>query len=110
MLSAFHLLWCLAQKVLASCKLPIKLVVQIVSVCNDNNGWALQCFLQIVSIKHHGKRLAATLCMPKYATFAIGFGSVFCRSNSFFDCEILVIACQDFECVLSIYIEADKIF
>ena len=40
----------LPEKVFATNELPVKLVIQIVTVGDDNDSRAFQCFLQIMSI------------------------------------------------------------
>ncbi|MPN19816.1 hypothetical protein SDC9_167188 [bioreactor metagenome] len=44
----------LAQKVLALCELSEKLIVQVVSIGQHNDGWAIQGFLEQMGIEHHG--------------------------------------------------------
>ena len=108
--ATFGVLRCLPEKVLAAGELPVKLVIQIVAVGDDNDGRAFQCFLQIMSIEDHRQRLSAALCMPENAALAISYGCVFCRLNRLFDCEILMIPGEYLESILSIHIKADEVF
>ena len=43
----------LAQEILAPCKLSEKLIVQVVSIGQHNDCWAIQGFLEQMSIEHH---------------------------------------------------------
>ena len=65
----------LSQKILTLCKLPIQLVIQIVTVCDNHNGRTVQRILQTMRIEHHRQRLSAALGMPEYTALTIGFRS-----------------------------------
>ena len=77
-LAALCVLRCLPEKVFATSELPVKLVIQIVTVSDDNDSRAFQCFLQIMSIEDHRQRFSAALCMPEDAALAICHGCVLC--------------------------------
>ena len=109
-LAALCVLRCLPEKVFATSELPVKLVIQIVTVGDDNDSRAFQCFLQIMSIEDHRQRFSAALCMPEDATLTVRHGCVFCRLNRLFDCEILMIPGEYLESILSIHIKADEVF
>ena len=99
----------MTEKVLAAGELPVKLVIQIVTVGDDNDSRAFQCFLQIMSIEDHRQRFSAALCMPEYAALTICHSCVFCRLNRLFDCKILMIPGEYLESILSIHIKADEV-
>ena len=100
----------LPEKVFATSELPVKLVIQIVTVSDDNDSRAFQRFLQIMSIEDHRQRFSAALCMPEDAALAVRHGCVFCRLNRLFDRKILMIPSEYFEGILSIHIKADEVF
>ena len=92
MLAAFCLLWRLAQEIPAAGKLPVKLVVQVVPVCDDDNGRAFQGGLQRMGVKYHRQRLPAALGMPEHAAFAVCNRCFPGGLHRFFDRKILMVA------------------
>ena len=102
--AAFSVLWCLTEKVFAAGELSVKLVIQIVTVSDDNDSGAFQCFLQIISTEDHRQRFSAALCMPENAALTVRHGCVFCRLNCLLDCKILMIPSEYLESILSIHI------
>ena len=94
---AFSLNRLLAQESLAFRKLSKELVIQIIPVCQHNDGRAVQRLLQPVGVKYHRQRFSATLCMPEHSAFAIGFRCVFCRNDSLIYGKILMIPSQYLE-------------
>ena len=109
MLTAFSVHRLLSQKVLALCKLTVKLVVKVVSICQHNNGGTVESLLQQMSVEHHRQRFSAALCMPEHTALTVGHSSVFggfdCLSNR----KILMVSCKNFERVYSLIREADKV-
>ena len=85
--------WVLTQKILALGKLPVKLVIQVVAICDNYDGRAIQSILQTMGIKHHRQRFAAALCMPEYTTLAVCLRCVFRGKYCLIDSKILVITC-----------------
>ena len=63
-----------------------------------------------MGVEHHGQGFPAALGMPENAALAICPGGAAGGLHRLFDGKILVIPSKDFECVLAVYIEADKIF
>ena len=108
-LAAFSVLRRLTKKVFAAGELTVKLVIQVVTVCNDNDSRAFQRFLQIMSIEDHRQRFSAALCMPEDAALTVRHGCMFCRLNRLFDCEILMIPGEYLESILPIHIKADEV-
>ena len=108
-LAALRLLGRLPQEVLAAAELAIELIVQVVPVCDDHDGGALQRLLQIVGIEHHGQGLAAALGVPEDAALAVGDGGVTGGFDGLFHGEILVIARQNLKGVGAVHIEADEV-
>ena len=43
--TALSMNWLLTQKIFTFCKLPVQLVIQIITIGNDYDGWAVQCIL-----------------------------------------------------------------
>lgn len=85
MLAAFGLaggVW--AQEIPATGELAVELVVQVVAVGDDHNGWAFQRLLQVMGIEHHGQGFSAALGMPEHAALAIGYGGMPGGSMAFF--------------------------
>ena len=110
MLAALRLLRRLPQEVSTPGKLAVELIVQIISVGDDNNGWAFQSLLQIVGVENHRQGFPAALRMPENAALAVCLGRVLGGRDGLFDGEILMISGKDFERILAIHIEADKVF
>ena len=108
--AALGMLRRLAQEILAAGKLTVKLIVQVIPVCNYNNSRALQRFLQIMGIEHHRQRFPAALCMPEHAAFSICDGGMLGGFDCFLYSEILMISGKHFECLLAVHVEADKVF
>ena len=91
MFFVFGLHGCLMQKIGALAELRIQLVVKVNAVGHNDNGRAVQHFLQQMSIKHHRKRLTAALSVPKNAAFAVGLSSNHSFFYGFAHSEILVV-------------------
>ena len=109
MLSALSVLRSLSQKILASCKLTVELIIQVVSVCDHDDCRAFQSLLQIVGIKHHRQWFSTALSVPENTAFAICYGCVLCRGYGLLDRKILMITGKDFECILAVNIKANKV-
>ena len=100
MLAAFRLLRRLAQKVAVSSKSIKELIVQIISVGNNNYSWIVKVLYQFSSIKNHRKGFSGSLSMP----YNTGFFATtsFRRFNSAFysliNRIILVISSDFLDC------------
>ena len=81
----------LPQEIPASGKLAVELIVQIVSVGDDNNRRAFQRLLQIVGVEHHGQGFPTALGMPENAALAVRAGGAAGGFHCFFDGKILMI-------------------
>ena len=91
MAAAFSLLRGLTQEIGAFGELPEKLIIQIVTVGQHDDGWGIQCSLEQMGIENHRQRLAASLSMPEHATFSVRDGGGSGRSDSLPHGEILVV-------------------
>ena len=109
MLSALGVHRFLTKKVLTLGKLSEELIVQIISICKHHNGWAVQRFLQQMSIENHRQGFSAALCMPEYTAFSVSFSSMLGRLYRLIDCEILMVSGQYLKLLQSLIGEADKV-
>ena len=100
----------LAQEDLAPAKLPVQLVVKVISVCQHHNGGAVQHVLQPLGEKHHGKGFAATLRMPENPRLAVCLGGIIGGLQSLFHRKILMIARQHLVVSDALMGEAEEIF
>ena len=110
MLTALRVLGRLPQEVLAPDKLAVELIIEVVSVGDDDDGRAFQGLLQTVGVENHGQRHPTALRMPENAALAVGLRRTPGGRDGLFDGEILMIPGQNFERVLSVHIETDKVF
>ena len=108
--AALGMLWSLAQEILATGELTVKLIIQVIPICNDHNSWAFQRFLQIVGIEHHRQRFPTTLRVPKHAAFSICDSGMLGGFDCFLYSEILMVGGKHLECLLAVHVEADKVF
>ena len=109
MLSVICLHWSLAKNFMAALKLPKELIIQVVSICKNHQGWILHSGVAyyLCSIEQHRKALTASLRMPDHTNSAVSNLALFALfyldhatcSNSFCHCKVhcmkLMIACDD---------------
>ena len=99
----------LPQEVLTLCKLPIQLVIQIVTVCDDHNGRTIQRILQTMCIENHRQGFSAALRMPEHATLTIRFRRASGRCHCLIDRKILMVSCQNFELLCTLIRETNEV-
>ena len=92
MLAALGIHGFLAQERLATSKLTVELVVQIVAVGNDHYGRAVQPLLQKMRKEHHGERLARALRVPEHADLSIAAHGLNSTLRRLAHCKILVVS------------------
>ena len=107
--AAFGVLRRLPQKVFTAGELPVKLVIQGIAVCDDDNSRAFHGLLQVVGVKDHRQRLSAALRMPEDPALSVCFGCVQGGRYRFLHGKILVVSCQDLKCVLPVHVKADEV-
>jgi hypothetical protein len=73
----------LTQKVRASGKLRIKLIVEVVAVGHDNDGRRVQRFLKQAGLEHHRQGFSAALRMPENSALTVGFRGLRGRFHGF---------------------------
>ena len=62
-----------------------------------------------MGIENHGQRFPAALGVPENAVLAVRLCRMSGGGNRLFDGKILMISGKDFERILSVHIEADKV-
>ena len=108
--AAFCLYRGLSEEVFAVGELAEELVVEVVSVGDDDDGGALEGGLEEFCVEDHGEGFSAALCVPEDAAFSVGLGGGYGGLDSFFDGEVLVVCCEDFGVVVFGAGVADEVF
>ena len=99
----------LAQEVLALGELRIELVIEVIAVCNDNDGRFIEDGLNQMSIEHHRQGFSTSLCMPEYTNLAIGVGGPDSAIDSFFYGKVLMISGQNLSGACLIHAKAGEV-
>ena len=99
----------LPQEILTLCKLPIQLVIQIITVCDDHNGRTVQCILQTMCIEYHRQGFSTALRMPEHAALTIRFRSASGRCYRLIDRKILMVSCQNLKLLCTLIRKANEV-
>ena len=89
--------------------MSVKLVIEIITVSNNNDSGLIQNSLNQMGIENHRERFSAALCVPEYTDFTIRVGSADCPLNCFFDSEVLMVASKNLGRARLIHAEASEV-
>ena len=107
--TARRLDWFLAKEVLTLGELSIELVIEIITVCNNNDGGLIQNGLNQMGIENHRERFSAALRVPENTNLSIGVGGTDGAVNSLLDCKVLMVASKDLGRTSFINTEASEV-
>src|SRR5208283_1738179 len=113
MLAAFRLLWGLTEQVLAGRKRAKELVVQVITIREDHQGWVGHRWVldDLSCVESHRQTLATSLCMPNDTDtpVALGRSSVERAFDSFVYGMELVITADFFLSFLATGVENGEV-